>query len=337
MLVALTTSCGGDPVPTDPAIESSVLEGSAESGAMDGRIRKLVESVGLTDTQAEAIEALATRYAGEDREPGTAWYAAAELQTILDSEQIATIASRRAEASSRNRARGDRGWSAQGDGQRARGIAGSERRGPEGVTRGARWLGQLDLTEEQRARARAVFESRSEEFEALREQVLGGELTREQARERASVLREEVQAEIEMILTPEQRSRLAERRAEAEQKREQVRLRVEAAHQVMIEVLELGYPLRIGRYALRRDSGGAGQHAGGDGLVRDYEFLGPATVTLLTERRRHAPWGLDGGAAGRPGEILLNGEPLPGKISLLVRRGDRLSISTPGGGGWGAT
>ena len=103
-----------------------------------------------------------------------------------------------------------------------------------------------------------------------------------------------------------------------------------------IEVLELGYPLRIGRYAVRRDSGGAGQHVGGDGLVRDYEFLGPATVTLLTERRRHAPWGLDGGAAGWPGENRLNGESLPGKISLQVRRGDRLSISTPGGGGWGA-
>ncbi|MGB5259026.1 MAG: hydantoinase B/oxoprolinase family protein [Gammaproteobacteria bacterium] len=102
-----------------------------------------------------------------------------------------------------------------------------------------------------------------------------------------------------------------------------------------IEVLELEYPLRIHRYGVRDGSGGAGWHAGGDGLVRDYEFLAPATVTLLTERRRHAPWGLDGGAAGRPGENRLNGQVLPGKVCLRVTTGDRLTICTPGGGGWG--
>ena len=102
-----------------------------------------------------------------------------------------------------------------------------------------------------------------------------------------------------------------------------------------VEVLELEYPLRIHRYAVRDGSGGAGRHAGGDGLVREYEFLAPAMVTLLTERRRHAPWGLEGGASGRPGENRLNGQVLPGKISLSVSAGDRLTVSTPGGGGWG--
>ncbi len=65
-----------------------------------------------------------------------------------------------------------------------------------------------------------------------------------------------------------------------------------------IEVLELEYPLRIGRYAMRDGSGGSGRHAGGDGLVREYRFLSSATVTLLSERRRHAPWGLADGAPG---------------------------------------
>lgn len=102
-----------------------------------------------------------------------------------------------------------------------------------------------------------------------------------------------------------------------------------------IESLEKHYPLRITRYALRRGSGGAGRHRGGEGLIREYEFLAPAQVTLLTERRRSAPWGLAGGAAGAPGENRLNGAPLPAKVALSVESGDRLILLTAGGGGWG--
>ncbi len=102
-----------------------------------------------------------------------------------------------------------------------------------------------------------------------------------------------------------------------------------------IEVLESAWPLRVCRYAIRRDSGGVGRRRGGDGLIRGYEFLAPATVTLLTERRRHRPWGLAGGGAGSAGENRLNGEPLPPKVSLEVQPGDRLEIHTPGGGGYG--
>ncbi len=102
-----------------------------------------------------------------------------------------------------------------------------------------------------------------------------------------------------------------------------------------IEVLEMHYPLRVRRYALRRDSGGAGRHRGGDGLIREFEFLQPASITLLTERRRHAPWGLNGGQPGKPGSNQLNGELLAGKVNREVRAGDVLTIETPGGGGWG--
>ncbi|MAR91311.1 MAG: 5-oxoprolinase [Pseudomonadales bacterium] len=102
-----------------------------------------------------------------------------------------------------------------------------------------------------------------------------------------------------------------------------------------VESLELHYPLQVLRYSLRSGSGGAGVHAGGDGLVRELRFLQPATLSLLTERRQSRPWGLAGGGAGAVGENRLNGEPLGAKTTLQVRAGDVLSIATPGGGGWG--
>ncbi len=104
-----------------------------------------------------------------------------------------------------------------------------------------------------------------------------------------------------------------------------------------VEVLEMQFPIRLHRYAIRRGSGGKGQRRGGDGLVREYEFLAPTSVTLLTERRRNAPWGLQGGESGQKGVNLLNNQPLPGKVSLQLEVGDRLEIQTPGGGGWGSS
>lgn len=102
-----------------------------------------------------------------------------------------------------------------------------------------------------------------------------------------------------------------------------------------VESLEMHYPIRIRRYGIRAGSGGAGLHRGGDGLVREYEFLAPAQLSLLTERRTHAPWGIQGGEAGSPGVNMLNGEALPGKTAIRVKAGDVLTIATPGGGGWG--
>jgi N-methylhydantoinase B len=103
-----------------------------------------------------------------------------------------------------------------------------------------------------------------------------------------------------------------------------------------VEVLETRFPIRVRRYAVRSGSGGGGQRPGGDGLVREFEFLVPARGSLLTERRRHAPWGLAGGQSGRPGQNGLNGKPLPGKCALQLQPGDRLLIETPGGGGYAA-
>lgn len=101
------------------------------------------------------------------------------------------------------------------------------------------------------------------------------------------------------------------------------------------EVLEMHFPLRVRRYQLRRGSGGGGACPGGDGLVREFEFLEPAQATLITERRVHAPWGLAGGESGQRGRNLLDGEELPAKISIEVEAGQVLTIETPGGGGYG--
>ena len=102
-----------------------------------------------------------------------------------------------------------------------------------------------------------------------------------------------------------------------------------------IESLEAHYPLRIRRYARRIASGGAGLHDGGNGVEKEFEFLAPTRVSLLTERRRHGPYGLVGGAPGARGENLLNGVPLGGKVAFNAEAGDRLLIRTPGGGGFG--
>jgi N-methylhydantoinase B len=102
-----------------------------------------------------------------------------------------------------------------------------------------------------------------------------------------------------------------------------------------VEVLERAYPLRVLRYALRRGSGGAGTKPGGDGLVREYQMLSPASVSLLTERRSNAPWGLEGGQAGKLGMNSLDGAELDAKCTFEANTGQRLLIKTPGGGGWG--
>jgi len=103
-----------------------------------------------------------------------------------------------------------------------------------------------------------------------------------------------------------------------------------------IESLEMHFPIRIRRYQIRRGSGGKGRYSGGDGLIREYEFLGPAEATLITERRRHPPWGLCGGLPGQVGRNMLDGVLLPGKCQLTLQAGQTLRIETPGGGAWGA-
>ncbi len=107
------------------------------------------------------------------------------------------------------------------------------------------------------------------------------------------------------------------------------------------EALEYAYPLRVREYSIRRKSGGDGKHFGGNGVVREIETLVPARMSLLADRRTHAPYGLTGGGEGKPGSDRLIREGLPGEIaskgSWSLEAGDRVRIETPGGGGYGDT
>ena len=103
-----------------------------------------------------------------------------------------------------------------------------------------------------------------------------------------------------------------------------------------IEALELAYPLRVDAYGFREDTGGAGARRGGDGLVRELTLETDATVSLLTERRRHAPGGVAGGRPGATGRNLIDGETVPAKLTRELSAGTTVRIETPGGGGHGS-
>ena len=109
-----------------------------------------------------------------------------------------------------------------------------------------------------------------------------------------------------------------------------------------VEALERHYPMRVLRYRLRRGSGGAGRHPGGEGIERDLLMLEDVTLSLITERRGSRPWGLAGGEPGAAGEnwLLSQGDesqaqPLTDKCTIRMQAGDVLRMLTPGGGGWG--
>jgi N-methylhydantoinase B len=101
------------------------------------------------------------------------------------------------------------------------------------------------------------------------------------------------------------------------------------------EAFELEYPMRVERYELLYGSGGEGEHRGGDGIVRSVRVLEPASLSLLTDRRRHGPRGVEGGEPGRVGHNLLNDEDLAPKVSRELEAGDVVTVETPGGGGYG--
>lgn len=102
-----------------------------------------------------------------------------------------------------------------------------------------------------------------------------------------------------------------------------------------IEALELQYPLRVERYGLRLGSGGTGRHRGGDGVLRELRVLEPVRLSIISERRKHAPKGQRGGEPGATGLNLLNGRAIPAKVTVALDAGDVVTIETPGGGGFG--
>ena len=106
------------------------------------------------------------------------------------------------------------------------------------------------------------------------------------------------------------------------------------------EIIEQRYPVRLRRFEIRHGSGGEGKWRGGDGVVREFEFTAPLTVSLLTQHRKECPYGLDGGQPGQSGSQrwIRQGKatPLESCVSFEVESGDRVILETPGGGGWGS-
>lgn len=106
------------------------------------------------------------------------------------------------------------------------------------------------------------------------------------------------------------------------------------------EIIEQRYPVRLCRFAIRHGSGGSGEWQGGDGVIREFEFLELLTVSLLTQHRVQAPFGMQGGSAGKTGSQTLRRDgkltELDGCTTFAAQAGDRVIIETPGGGGWGA-
>ena len=104
------------------------------------------------------------------------------------------------------------------------------------------------------------------------------------------------------------------------------------------EVLERRYPVVLRRFAIRRGSGGEGSHRGGDGVLREVEFSEPMRVSILSERREAAPYGVNGAGPGATGRNTFvragKEEALGGHAQLDVQPGDRIVIETPGGGGY---
>ncbi|MCI0455145.1 MAG: hydantoinase B/oxoprolinase family protein [Candidatus Dadabacteria bacterium] len=106
-----------------------------------------------------------------------------------------------------------------------------------------------------------------------------------------------------------------------------------------IEAIERELPIMVDTYTLRKGSGADGKYKGGDGIVRSYKFLTKAIISLITERRRYAPYGILGGKPGKKGKNILirnkKSREIPPKATFEVKKGDVLRIETPGGGGWG--
>jgi len=102
-----------------------------------------------------------------------------------------------------------------------------------------------------------------------------------------------------------------------------------------VEALETEYPLRILRYSLRDNSGGSGKYKGGNGIIREIQVLTECVISIISERREIAPKGLFGGQDAKKGVNLLNGKKIPGKCTLKLKKGDIITIKTPGGGGCG--
>jgi hypothetical protein len=238
MLMAVGVAACGDETLTDA--NTSTALGDSDASAI---LSDMAGDLGLTDDQRSELQAIAQEYSSRMGEPGVTWYAAADVQAVLASEQIATIDARRQELRDRiaDRMANRRalGQGSDGAGMRGRGT----RRSGDGARRGiggGPWVGgDMDLTAEQIDAIQDILETYRPQMEAIRDQVRDGSLTREEARDLAHPIRDGIRTEIEALLTPEQLDALEERRQDFEDGKADREAAREQAHAARVDALGL--------------------------------------------------------------------------------------------------
>jgi Spy/CpxP family protein refolding chaperone len=272
-------ACDGTPTELDS------LSQAAETADADGSVvvGDFTDGLGLTDEQAAAVREIVEAYRDQGREPGALWAAAAELQGILTSEQIAAIEERVSQKRSEMRTRARRGDPS--GGERARG------------NRGDRGDVIPDLTDEQSAQLEAIRESYGPQMREIREAVRDGSLSQEEARARMQDLRDAMHAEVSAILTEEQLAALEAHRAEAEARREEAgdrreqnrdewQDRREAAHEAMVEALGLSSDQVAALEALRESTRGEGRPSSAEEAEQRREAHREALWQILDDEQQ---------------------------------------------------
>ncbi len=238
MLMAVGLAACGDEALTDA--NTSAALGDSDASAI---LTDMTGDLGLTDAQKTELRAIAQEYASRMGEPGVTWYAAADVQSVLTSEQIATIGARRQELRDRIADRmansGLVGRDGDGPGSRGRGLRQRGGNGERGIGGGPWAHGDLDLTTDQVDAIQDVFEKYRPQLEDIRDQVRSGTLTREEARDLAGPVRDSIRAEIEALLTPEQLTAIESKREDREDRRQDREDAREQTRAAMVDALGL--------------------------------------------------------------------------------------------------
>jgi hypothetical protein len=297
VFTGLAIACDGSPTDTTDALDQSTASAEAEAD-LSVVFGDLTDGLGLSDDQIEAVRSILEEYRGQGRQSGALWYAAAELQDVLSSEQIEALVARQAELRAEARAgRGEMGGRFRDRSERAGGFRGQ---GPgAGPGRGGIHGEGLDLSDAQIEEIELIRESFGPQLDDIREGVRAGIITREEAKTRMDEIREAMHEALAGVLTEEQLSLLEEHRAEAETRREEMRSQWEegreAVHAAMADALGLTDEQVAALEALRVESEEQGRPSPEEAEARR-EDRRQALLDVLDDRQEEI-WSLHGALA----------------------------------------
>ncbi len=294
VFAGLAVACDGSPTDATDALDQTTTSAASEAD-LSVVFGDLTDGLGLSDDQIEAVRSILEEYRGQGRQSGALWYAAADLQDILSSEQIEALLARQAEL--RAEARAGRGGMGGRFGDRSERHGGFRGHGSETGSgqRGLHGEG-LDLSDEQIAEAEQIRESFEPQLEEIRDGVRSGSITREEAMTRMEAIREAMHEALAGILTEEQLARLEELRAEAETRRDAMRSQWEegreAGRAAMIAALDLTDEQVAAIEALKETSRGEGRPSPEEAEARREEHR-QALLDILSDDQEEI-WSLHG-------------------------------------------